>query len=297
MRSPPSTPGRSRRCWTTAGSRSSPPSPRTAEDDHVYNVNADTAAAALAAALSAETLMVLTDVEGLYEDWPNSDDVISRLTATELEKLLPDLSSGMVPKMQGCLHAVRNGVEHRPRHRRPGPALDPAGDLHRRGHRHDGRARRGTRRTARRTRGSHDRQRGVRAALAGRADGQLRHPAAAPGARRGRHGSGTPRATSTSTSSAVSRSTRSATPTPRSSRPSPRRSPPSATSPTSTPPSRPSRSPSGCSQLFGRPGRVFFSNSGAEANEAAFKIGRLTGRTHMVATDGGFHGRTMGASR
>ncbi|MEU3777005.1 acetylornithine transaminase [Streptomyces sp. NPDC032472] len=48
-------------------------------------------------------------------------------------------------------------------------------------------------------------------------------------------------------------------------------------------------------QLFGRPGRIFFCNSGAEAVEAAFKIGRLTGRTHMVATDGGFHGRTMGA--
>ncbi|WP_030765544.1 MULTISPECIES: acetylornithine transaminase [unclassified Streptomyces] len=48
-------------------------------------------------------------------------------------------------------------------------------------------------------------------------------------------------------------------------------------------------------QLFGRPGKVFFCNSGAESVEAAFKIGRLTGRTHMVATDGGFHGRTMGA--
>ncbi|SDM84387.1 acetylornithine transaminase [Streptomyces wuyuanensis] len=48
-------------------------------------------------------------------------------------------------------------------------------------------------------------------------------------------------------------------------------------------------------QLSGRPGRVFFCNSGAEANEAAFKIGRLTGRPHMVATQGGFHGRTMGA--
>ncbi|MFF8944022.1 acetylornithine transaminase [Streptomyces sp. NPDC014864] len=48
-------------------------------------------------------------------------------------------------------------------------------------------------------------------------------------------------------------------------------------------------------QLFGRDGRVFFCNSGAEANEGAFKIGRLTGRTHMVATEGGFHGRTMGA--
>ncbi|MFC4496761.1 acetylglutamate kinase [Streptomyces ovatisporus] len=76
----------------------------------VYNVNADTAAAALAAALGAETLMVLTDVEGLYADWPHSDEVISELTAAELEELLPGLASGMVPKMEGCLHAVRNGV-------------------------------------------------------------------------------------------------------------------------------------------------------------------------------------------
>ncbi len=83
---------------------------RSADDGHVYNVNADTAAAALAAALGAETLMVLTDVEGLYADWPNSDDVISQLTASELERLLPELASGMVPKMEGCLHAVRNGV-------------------------------------------------------------------------------------------------------------------------------------------------------------------------------------------
>jgi acetylglutamate kinase len=83
---------------------------RSADDGHVYNVNADTAAAALAAALGAETLMVLTDVEGLYADWPNSDEVISQLGASELEKLLPELASGMVPKMQGCLHAVRNGV-------------------------------------------------------------------------------------------------------------------------------------------------------------------------------------------
>ncbi|MET7285809.1 acetylglutamate kinase [Streptomyces sp. NPDC005573] len=80
------------------------------DSGHVYNVNADTAAAALAAALGAETLMVLTDVEGLYEDWPHSDEVISRLTASQLEKLLPELSSGMVPKMRGCLFAVRNGV-------------------------------------------------------------------------------------------------------------------------------------------------------------------------------------------
>jgi acetylglutamate kinase len=83
---------------------------RSADDGHVYNVNADTAAAALATALDAETLMVLTDVEGLYANWPDSDDVISRLTASELERLLPTLSSGMVPKMEGCLHAVRGGV-------------------------------------------------------------------------------------------------------------------------------------------------------------------------------------------
>ncbi|MQS06094.1 acetylglutamate kinase [Streptomyces alkaliphilus] len=83
---------------------------RSTEDHHVYNVNADTAAAALAAALGAETLMVLTDVEGLYADWPRSEEVISELTASELEQLLPGLASGMVPKMEGCLHAVRNGV-------------------------------------------------------------------------------------------------------------------------------------------------------------------------------------------
>jgi acetylglutamate kinase len=81
-----------------------------ADGTGVYNVNADTAAAALAAALGAETLMVLTDVEGLYADWPDSDEVISELAAAELELLLPELSSGMVPKMEGCLHAVRNGV-------------------------------------------------------------------------------------------------------------------------------------------------------------------------------------------
>jgi acetylglutamate kinase len=81
-----------------------------ADGTGVYNVNADTAAAALAAALGAETLMVLTDVEGLYADWPDSDEVVSELTAAELELLLPELASGMVPKMEGCLHAVRNGV-------------------------------------------------------------------------------------------------------------------------------------------------------------------------------------------
>jgi acetylglutamate kinase len=76
----------------------------------VYNVNADTAAAALAVALKAAKLVVLTDVEGLYRDWPNSDEVISQLDADDLEKLLPALSAGMIPKMEACLTAVKGGV-------------------------------------------------------------------------------------------------------------------------------------------------------------------------------------------
>jgi len=81
-------------------------------DGAVYNVNADTAAAALAVALGAAKLVVLTDVEGLYRDWPSSDEVISQLTADDLEKLLPTLSAGMIPKMEACLTAVRGGVTH-----------------------------------------------------------------------------------------------------------------------------------------------------------------------------------------
>ncbi|HEX3815294.1 MAG TPA: acetylglutamate kinase [Mycobacteriales bacterium] len=79
-------------------------------DGEIYNVNADTAAAALAAALKAQKLVVLTDVEGLYADWPSTESVISEIKARELESLLPTLSSGMVPKMEACLRAVRGGV-------------------------------------------------------------------------------------------------------------------------------------------------------------------------------------------
>jgi len=79
-------------------------------DGEVYNVNADSAAAALAIALGAEKLVVLTDVEGLYADWPASEEVISSLTAAELSDLLPTLSTGMVPKMEACLRAVEGGV-------------------------------------------------------------------------------------------------------------------------------------------------------------------------------------------
>ncbi|WP_328405361.1 acetylglutamate kinase [Streptomyces sp. NBC_00390] len=79
-------------------------------DGQVYNVNADLAASALAVALGAERLVMLTDVEGLYADWPHSTEVIERLTAGELDGLLPGLASGMLPKMEGCLRAVRSGV-------------------------------------------------------------------------------------------------------------------------------------------------------------------------------------------
>lgn len=79
-------------------------------DEQVYNVNADTAAAALAVALGAERLIMLTDVAGLYADWPNSDEIVTQITPDELADLLPSLESGMRPKMEACLRAVRGGV-------------------------------------------------------------------------------------------------------------------------------------------------------------------------------------------
>lgn len=76
----------------------------------VHNVNADTAAGALAVALDAVKLVVLTDVAGLYANWPDRSTVLNQVRADELEQLLPGLSSGMVPKMRACLRAVRGGV-------------------------------------------------------------------------------------------------------------------------------------------------------------------------------------------
>jgi acetylglutamate kinase len=76
----------------------------------LLNVNADLAASSLAIALGAEKLMVLTDVPGLYSDWPNRDSLVSEISATELDSLLPTLESGMIPKMQACLKAVQGGV-------------------------------------------------------------------------------------------------------------------------------------------------------------------------------------------
>lgn len=79
-------------------------------DGVVHNVNADTAAAALAVALGAEKLVVLTDVEGLYDRWPDRGSLRSTIGSTELAELLPRLDAGMAPKMEACLRAVTGGV-------------------------------------------------------------------------------------------------------------------------------------------------------------------------------------------
>ncbi|OBB58968.1 acetylglutamate kinase [Mycobacterium sp. 852013-51886_SCH5428379] len=79
-------------------------------DGVVHNINADTAAAALASALGAEKLVILTDIEGLYTDWPNRDSLVSQIDTEALAELLPRLESGMVPKIEACLRAVTDGV-------------------------------------------------------------------------------------------------------------------------------------------------------------------------------------------
>ncbi len=79
-------------------------------DGVVHNVNADTAAAALAISLGAEKFVLLTDVEGLYADWPSRESILRRVSQSDLESMLPSLESGMVPKMEACLRAVQGGV-------------------------------------------------------------------------------------------------------------------------------------------------------------------------------------------
>lgn len=85
----------------------------TVASDHqgeTYNVNADTAAGALASALGAEKLIMLTDVEGLFADWPDSSTIIHEIDAAELAAMLPSLDAGMLPKMEACLRAIEAGV-------------------------------------------------------------------------------------------------------------------------------------------------------------------------------------------
>jgi acetylglutamate kinase len=86
-------------------------SPDIDDPGETLNVNADMAASALAVALRAARLLLLTDVEGLYADWPNKDSLISEITADELRARMDTLESGMIPKMRSCLEAVEGGVE------------------------------------------------------------------------------------------------------------------------------------------------------------------------------------------
>lgn len=80
-------------------------------DRNIYNVNADSAAGAIAAALGASRLVMMTDVAGLYRDWPTSEEVVQELTAQELSQIMPTLDGGMIPKMRACLSAVLAGVD------------------------------------------------------------------------------------------------------------------------------------------------------------------------------------------
>lgn len=85
----------------------------------LYNVNADTATAAVAVALEADQMIMLTDVPGVYANWPDRDSLIQSMTSSELTAMLPSLQSGMVPKMEACLRAVEGGV----------PSVQVTGDL------------------------------------------------------------------------------------------------------------------------------------------------------------------------
>lgn len=79
-------------------------------DGQVLNVNADSAASALAVALKAKKLVVLTDVEGVYANWPDKDSLLSRLTVSAAADLMTRVSEGMVPKLEACVRAVTQGV-------------------------------------------------------------------------------------------------------------------------------------------------------------------------------------------
>lgn len=80
------------------------------ETGQVYNINADTAAAALAQALGAERLVMLTNVEGLYTDWPDKASLVSKITASGARSVFPRLEAGMIPKIESAVAAVENGV-------------------------------------------------------------------------------------------------------------------------------------------------------------------------------------------
>ena len=81
------------------------------DGEEVFNINADTAAGALASAIGAERLLILTNVAGLYTNWPDEGSLVSKIGLPELAGILPRLDSGMIPKMESCYNAVKNGVK------------------------------------------------------------------------------------------------------------------------------------------------------------------------------------------
>jgi len=82
------------------------------DDGNAYNVNADTVAGAMAEALDAEKLVYLTDVAGVYRDWPDESSLISRIDVQGMEELIADrkISEGMIPKLESCVSALKQGV-------------------------------------------------------------------------------------------------------------------------------------------------------------------------------------------
>ncbi len=87
------------------------PIARSEDGTHGYNVNADLAAAAIAGALDAQWLIIMTDVEGIYKKWPDKGSLIESISAQELESLKASFAEGMAPKVQACLDAIAAGAK------------------------------------------------------------------------------------------------------------------------------------------------------------------------------------------
>lgn len=255
-------------------------------DGVTHNVNADTAAGALAAALSAHALVMLTDVPGVYSDWPDRSSLLADITDQDLEALLPRLAAGMRPKASACVHAVRGGaaqaavVDGRVPHATlraladqdgGGTRVRPAPEVPTGLGGQTARARwaasmmdnygtppiclvKGSGSTVWDSEGTSylDLVGGIAVTSLGHC-----HPAVVNAVRR-----------QVDTLGHVSNLY--------------------ANIPAMDLAER-------LLTLLGGDGRALFCNSGAEANEIAFKIARRTGRRDVVAALGGFHGRTMGA--
>jgi acetylglutamate kinase len=87
------------------------PIARSEDGSHGFNVNADLAAAAIAGALDAQWLIIMTDVEGIYRNWPDKSSLIESISASELSSLKSSFAEGMAPKVQACLDAIEAGAK------------------------------------------------------------------------------------------------------------------------------------------------------------------------------------------